>query len=94
MAQESGVTGAPPLLLPHKVGFVRIASIDRGLWFLNLLFAYYKQNKRKNTIFLILTFMIFIFPLELIYSVLSISTVQQSDPVIYRYILFSHIISD
>ena len=31
--------------------------------------------------------MILIFPLSLIYHVLSISTAQQSDPVIHRYIL-------
>ena len=37
-------------------------------------------------------FQIYIFLLQLIYDVLSISDEQQSDPVIYRYIIFSQII--
>ena len=45
--------------------------------------------KTGQNIAFLLFFMIF-FPLELIYSVLSTSTVQQSDPVIYIYSFFLH----
>ena len=58
---------------------------------------YFQDFLKKETI----VFMILIFPLHLIYSILSISTVQQSDPVThtthtnthtYIYTYFSYII--
>lgn len=45
MAQESGVTGAPLLSLPHKVGFVIVAPIKRRICFLIFPLAYYKRLK-------------------------------------------------
>ena len=43
MGQESGVTGAPLLSSPLKVGFVIVPSTERGIWFLNLPLAFYNH---------------------------------------------------
>ena len=52
-----------------------------------------KKKKYRHASFYFIFLWLLFFPLQLIYSVLSISTVQQSDPVIHIYIRsFSYII--